>query len=162
MDKSIKSIFLIIAALCFFTTSAHEKIIRTLMERGFPQYYAEKLALLQKKYPNWYFEPLPVTGLNPQYTWDYVLYMETEKVPSRSLISGKKEFAGYFHPTDLRTYDSGCRRASKEAVAYFLDPRNFLNERDIFQFRNLRHKNKVPLRVIKSALRNTFMENERL
>ena len=163
MMISGKKIFLLLPViLCVFTSMAQDEIIHTLMKRGFPLDYAEKLAVLQKKYPNWHFEPLPVTELNPQYTWEYVLYMETDKEPSRSLISGKKEFAGYFHPTDLRTYDSGCRRASKEAVAYFLDPRNFLNERDIFQFRNLRHKNKVPLRVIKFALRNTFMEKEKL
>ncbi len=158
---SCKKIFLLLPAiLCVFTAMAQDGIINTLMKQGFPPDYAEKLAVLQKKYPNWHFEPLFVTRLNQQYTWDYVLYMETDKVPSRSLISGKKEFSAYFHPADFKIYDAGCRRASKAAVAYFLDPRNFLNECDIFQFHDLRNSGDLPLRVIKHAITGTFMAEE--
>lgn len=141
---------------------AVEEICQQLIKRGFPKVYAIKLAPLQKKHPNWYFEPLHVTKLNPKYTWNYVLHQETNAKPSRSLISSGKIFSAYFHPTDQKSYDAGCRRASTQAVAYFLDSRNFLNERDIFQFENLNAPNEISLMAVKSAIAKTFMANAKL
>jgi len=139
-----------------------EPIAARLMRQGFPADYAVKLAILQKKHPNWRFHALPVTELEKKYTWQYVLYMETDHAPSRSLISGKSTFSAYFHPVDDKIYDANCRRASREATAYFLDPRNFLNEQDIFQFLDLRRSEPVAESAVKIALRGTFMEHETL
>lgn len=147
--------------LCQFVFAVNLNVA-ALIKKGFPEDYAKKLAILQKKYPLWEFEPLHITVLDPRYTWDYVLMQETDASPSRSLISGKKIFSSYFHPFDKKIYDVGCRRASTDAVAYFLDPRNFLNERDIFQFENLQAPKNISMSRIENALDETFMENEKL
>jgi len=129
---------------------------------GFPADYAVKLAFLHKKHPNWQFRALYISRLNPLYTWQYVLYMESDKAPSRSLVSGNRIFEDYFHKSDLTIYDANCRRASTAAVAYFLDPRNFLNERDIFQFVDLSFNKDIPLEAVQSALKGTFMARGKL
>ena len=141
---------------------AKEAAVRMLVKRGFPPDYAEKLAVLQKRYPKWHFEPLLTGKLNSKYTWNYILHMETDDSPARSLVSGNPAFSAYFHPSDTKEYDSKCRRASRQATAYFLDPRNFLNERDIFQFRDLRDPGIIKEHHVASALKDTFMANNKL
>ena len=48
------------------------------------------------------------------------------------------------------------------AVEYFMDPRNFLNETDIFQFYNLSAVHNVGIEEVEAVLTNTFMENASL
>ena len=155
-----RKIFLMILFFCeaAFCT-AESEIIKKLCDDGFPHDYAVQLAPLQKKYPQWTFYALNITKLDKKYDWAYIIYQETDAAPSRSLISGEKSFAPYFHNTDTKLYDAHCRRASVEAVAYFLDPRNFLNERDIFQFEALTYHGKLTPESVKNALKNSFMEN---
>lgn len=107
-----------------------------LHQQGFPEPYIQSLTELHKLHPKWIFIPLLITKLEPQYTWSYVVRQETI-VPERSLISGSKSFSKYWHPTDRRNYDAGFRRASQKAVEHFMNPLNFLNECDIFQFEDL-------------------------
>ena len=141
---------------------ADDTIITRFKEKGFPPDYAEKLADLKKKHPNWTFEVLYITLLNHKYTWQYVLEQETDAAPERSLISDKKDFSAYFHEKDKKLYDANCRRASAAAVAYFLDPRNFLNEQDIFQFEDLNVSGNIPVSAVENALKGSFMEKEKL
>lgn len=158
----LKKIFILLctAFTIILTANAEDKILKKLIADGFPASYAVKLVSLQKKYPEWTFSPLLISKLDKQYTWEYILHQETDASPSRSLISGDKTFAAYFHPTDTQIYDASCRRASASAVAYFLDPRNFLNEQDIFQFENLSINSNIPLEAVATALKGSFMEKE--
>lgn len=157
--KKISCVILFLISICTF---AIEEIKQNLIAGGFPADYAEKLAPLQKTHPEWTFEALQITKLNPQYTWNYVLHQETEANPSRTLISVNKAFTAYRHPTDLKSYDAGFRRASVEAAAYFLDPRNFLNERDIFQFKDLSAPGEILPHTVASAIAKTFMADAKL
>lgn len=151
----------LLSVLCSFAANngnLHD-IQQSLMLKGFPQDYAVRIAPLKQKFPSWKFKPLAISKLNPQYSWKYVLHMETDAAPARSLIAGNTAFAAYFHPTDKKLYDAGCHRASTDAVAYFLDPRNFLNERDIFQFENLNAPDEFSTSAVDSMLAKTFMHN---
>lgn len=139
-----------------------DPVLAGLTAAGFPVSYAELLAKLQKQYPQWQFKVLDISRLKSQYTWDHVIYMETDKSPRRSLISGSSKYAFYFHPDDETIYDAGCRRASRAAVEYFMDPRNFLNERDIFQFLDLTASARIDERAVAAALRGTFMAKGKL
>ncbi len=113
--------------VCYFCSS--------LRERGFPSSYCERLCALGTTHPEWEFSPLFVTELSrekgEEYTFSYVLEKECEK--GRSLVSSSFVFAPY-HGDRSVVYDAGFFDASKSAVAYFLDPRNFLSEKGIFQF----------------------------
>ena len=129
-----------------------------LRASGFPEDYIEPLYELHLLHPEWNFEPLKVTELNAKYTWDYVIRMETTDSPRRSLISSSAAYTAYRHATNKELYDSGWYQASTEAVEYFMDPRNFLNEKDIFQFEDLSFSPTVTVSQVESALNDTFME----
>lgn len=125
---------------------------------GFPESYIEGLYELHLLHPSWSFEPLLVTELNSKYTWSYCIKMETTDNPKRSLISRGDAFKAYRHPTNTTLYDTGWYQASTAAVEYFMDPRNFLNEKDIFQFEDLSFNETCTLSRVETALAGTFME----
>lgn len=166
MKRSMRMISLILALLMLSaiplpvtaaaeTDTDYRQHLRSL---GFPEDYIEPLYELHLLHPKWNFEPLKVTELNSKYTWDYVIHMETADSPQRSLISASSAYTAYRHPTNTALYDSGWYQASEAAVEYFMDPRNFLNEKDIFQFEDLSFSQSVTVTQVESALSGTFME----
>lgn len=161
---NLKYAFLLLFALCVYL-SGGEKLTaaeRKFVSDGFPAAYAKRLAILQKKHKCWRFIPLKVSEMQPSYTWQHIMHMETDDAPRRSLVSGNERFAPYFHKEDTKLYDAGCRRASHAAVAYFMDPRNFLNGKDIFQFLDLSATSGIDRKAVTVALRGTFMEEGKL
>ncbi|MCQ2428333.1 MAG: hypothetical protein MJ137_08065 [Clostridia bacterium] len=134
-----------------------------LVAAGFPADYAEKLSLLHAKHPAWTFEPLDVTGLSGgKYTWDYVIYQEYNAEAARNLVSSSESYSGLRDYTDFKLYDSGWYKASKAAVEYMMDPRNFFDEKQIFQFYSLSWSDTVTPDAVSAAIRGTFMENAKL
>ncbi|MSS62573.1 cadherin-like beta sandwich domain-containing protein [Velocimicrobium porci] len=113
-----------------------------LKEQGFPESYRSALKELHKVHPNWIFKAYK-TGLN----WNTVI--EKESKVGLNLISVNKtdgwksfEEGAYNWATDkFIPYDgSTWVTASKEAIEYYMDPRNFLLERGIFQFATLEYQ----------------------
>ena len=109
--------------------------------QGFPESYKPFLRELHEKYPNWIFEAYH-TGLD----WDDVI--EQESIAGKNLIPNSKsvewkslETGAYDWTTDkFIVYDgSTWVTASKEAVEYYMDPRNFLDETSVFMFEVLRY-----------------------
>ncbi len=130
---------------------------RELLERGFPDDYARALTELHLLHPSWEFNPLLITKDAPAYTWDYVI-TEENKDPSNNIISSSDTYAAYRHPTNTELYDSSYYQVSDEGLSYFMDPRNFLNETDVFQFFDLSSAAGVSEAAIESVLAGTFME----
>lgn len=130
---------------------------KALSEAGFPASYAEPLAALLIMHPDWEFVPLGVTELCDAYTWDAVLTEELS-IKGNNLIADCRQYAPCFHPTDTALYDSGYRAVSREALAYFMDPRNFLNETDIFQFFDVSAGTDTT--AVQAVLDNTFMAGD--
>ena len=133
-----------------------EQTVEQLIDLGFPRDYAEPLAVLSLVHPNWEFEPILV----PE-KWSEVLYYEVDENPARSLITKADAYAAYRHPTNTAMYDTGHYQASRAAVSYFMDPRNFLNEKDIFQF-YCYAQDTVPantLTAVQHVLKGSFMED---
>ena len=90
--------------------------------------YKEAIEKLQSAHPNWNFELL-YTGVkfSDAIAGEY-------SVRKRNLVPtdyGGEWIAG----TTL--YDTGWYAASEKAIAYYMDPRNFLNDTDIFQFQDV-------------------------
>ena len=99
--------------------------------------YKELIDNLKSKYPNWDFKIL-YTGLD----WNQVIKNETTAVHGRNLISSSKTGAWVCATCGDKPYDSGnWKCASEVAVSYYMDPRNWLNEDNIFQFENLAYNN---------------------
>lgn len=112
-----------------------------LDQQGFPESYKSKLRELHEAYPNWVFEAYH-TGLD----WETVL--DEESIAGKNLLSNSNgiewkslESGAYDWSTDkFVVYDgSTWVTASREAIAYYMDPRNFLNATNIFMFEVLRY-----------------------
>ncbi len=140
---------------------AEDPYTQSLIDKGFPTSYAEKLTALHVLHPTWEFEPLLVTDMKEEYTWEYVLKQETDN-PKRNLVNKGNSYIPYRHSTNTELYDSGWYQASYEAVSYFMDPENFLNEKDVFMFQNLFYSESVTPEIVESALAGTFMANAAL
>lgn len=121
--------------LPLFVTERRDTFFDTLLE--FPADYHEGLLRLHFVYPNWTFEALPVGR-----TWPEVLAAQTTP-ENKNLVQYEETafFSDYEWMVKNRTvYDgSNWYPATEEAIAFFMDPRNFLNPGDLFQFLDLRY-----------------------
>ena len=112
-----------------------------LDQQGFPESYKPALRELHAQYPEWVFEA-DHTGLS----WYEVI--EEESIAGKNLIPNSKgiewkslETGAYDWTKDkFVVYDgSTWVTASREAIEYYMDPRNFLDESGIFMFEVLRY-----------------------
>lgn len=143
-----------------FFSGAAEEYYQELLAAGFPDAYAKELTELHLLHPTWSFTPLLISETNEKYTWQYVLMKENEE-PDNNLIGASDSYRPYRHPTNTDKFDSGSYQVSDEALAYFMDPRNFLNETDIFQFFDLSGTS-ASIDAVRAVLLGTFMEDETL
>lgn len=137
------------------TVRHRESNLDELTEANYPG-VATLINELKRKHPNWTFTIL-YTGLD----WSTVIYNETEALHSRSLV--QKSSAPWICSTcGDKTYDNGTWRcASKAAVAYYMDVRNWLTENNIFTFETLSYDwSTQTIDGVKKILAGTFMEKE--
>ncbi|MBQ6874022.1 MAG: SH3 domain-containing protein [Clostridia bacterium] len=132
---------------------------------AFPASYKPYLRALHEKYPNWKFRMLN-TGLD----WSVVIREESSK--NRNLVPKgdgssdllKSKAAGDYN-SKTGTYiekDAGWVTANSIAVSYFMDPRNFLNETDIFQFELLSFSDAITVNTVEKVLEGTFMHDAKI
>lgn len=119
-----------------YTVSEDSDFDAYLTAQGFPESYKSQLQALHKLYPNWKFEA-QLTNLN----WNDVIAAESalgkNLVHSSSISSWKSTQTGAYDWTTGQwvMFDSGgWVMASKEMIEYSMDPRNFLDNANIFQF----------------------------
>jgi uncharacterized protein YgiM (DUF1202 family) len=140
-----------------------------LITSGFPESYANALALLHAKYPKWEFVPMK-TGLE----WNSVIANETllgkNNVLSSSISSWKSVEKGAYSLTNktwVAMDGASWVPASKGITEYYMDPRNFLDATNIFQFLNHTYANSKQNEATLSAmvsgtfLANTYKENSK-
>lgn len=113
-----------------------------LTAEGFPESYKPYLRQLHTAHPYWRFEANQV-GL------DWAAAIENESKVGLNLIPNSKNLAwksmetgAYNWLTDRFVPFDGSSwvTASKEAVEYYMDPRNFLTDKGIFQFELLSYQ----------------------
>ena len=105
---------------------------------GIPESYWTKLTLLKDNHPNWKF-----TGYKTNLNWEDAIAAESQVgisyIQSSNPIYLSLDEGSYNVSTN--TYNQmeagGWYAANKQTVAYYMDPRNFLNEINIFMFENL-------------------------
>ncbi len=117
----------------------------------FPESYKAALTTLKESHPNWVFVKMD-TGLD----WDTVVTEELKG--GRSLISAS--LGGYLQEGK---FSSGWSYATREALEYYLDPRNGLKEKEIFQFEQLTFNESYHMdcvAAVQSFLDNTFMKDK--
>ncbi len=122
---------------------------------NFPVSYYDGLWLLHSLHPNYVFEAYN-TNL------DYYTVLDNEDNADRNLASC------YSHPgwtvESSPVYDGGgWKQAKYDVVNYFLDPRNFLNQRNIFTFEKLSFDaNAQTVEGVRSMLKGSFMDTDEL
>ena len=134
-----------------------------LKKLGFPESYLDDLVKIHIEYPNWQFMPF-----NTKLDWNTVI--ENESVKNRNLIwysygegYRSKESYSYNYATDeyyRHSTETNWWYASPEAIAYYMDPRNYLNSTNIFAFESLSYEATFQdSKIVDKILGNTFMPN---
>lgn len=131
-----------------------------LNQQNFPESYKENLRILHTEHPKWVFEAQH-TGLD----WYNALRAESEvgkNLIQNNVISSWKsmEEGAYNWSTNSWVVFDGSDwvAASRELIAYYMDPRNFLDDVNVFQFETLSYDNSYQsIEGIQNILNNSFM-----
>ena len=129
--------------------------------QAFPADYQSALNALHQAHPNWVFKPVYVGD-----TFDYAVGQQMA-VASRALVStyynecfrSMLDRDYNWQTNTWKQWEPGWAGASEETVRYYMDPRNFLNENDIFMFEALTYESYQTESVVEAALANEFMSN---
>lgn len=131
--------------------SNYTQTLKTGIE-SFPESYKAALQQLKQLHPHWNFEAY-YTGIK----WDSAILNETATHGRNRVI--KSSDASW--KCACENIASGYACASSGIVKYYLDPRNFLNEVNIFQFLEISYNPNIhTVEGIKSVIKNTFMDKE--
>ena len=103
------------------------------IDENFPSSYMPYINALKAEHPNWVFKAVH-TGLD----WNTVVSHESYEV-NASISTVEDIYGSEWKKDGQNNYvDGNYVTASKGAVAYVLDPRNFINNNGIFMFEALR------------------------
>jgi beta-N-acetylglucosaminidase len=143
------------------STDPNADFEQKLQNEGFPITYWPYLKALHSQYPNWQFKAIK-TNL------DFTTAVREQDYFGKALISGSQD-QGY-RSFGSQSYDynkdifyqvpnePNWYQASNKTIAYYHDPRNFLNERNIFMFEDLTFNSSFQTEaVVNRIFTNTFM-----
>ena len=138
-----------------------------LNSQKFPESYKVKLRALHKLHPTWIFK-----GIKSNYNWNSAL--NTQDQSGTSLMNVNPTYAqngyegylstataDYNHSTDKFIAHDGTYwfQANRQTIAYYLDPRNFLDEQKIFMFEELfYYPSYQTIDVVKYTLSSEFLK----
>ena len=114
----------------------------------FPESYQDALYRLKQQHPNWKFVKMD-TGLD----WNYVVNVQSQA--DRSLVSNN----GALDSWKDGYYSKSWSIASDGIIKYYLDPRNALSEKLIFQFEQLTYNRSYhSVESVQKVVQGTFMD----
>ncbi len=139
------------------TNASYEEQLR---QAGFPESYIKPLAVLHEQYPNWVFMPKTI-----DLDWNTVI--EKESTGDKNLVSSSADDAK--KSTSIGNYDWKTNKytpkdtgawvsASSAYIAYCMDPRNFLDAKNIFMFERLNSGIALDPTGVQTIIKGTFME----
>lgn len=146
-------------ALEYYSTSGEtlEEYYDMLREDNFPESYLPYLAEIHARHPNYVFNA-EILNL------DFNDVVNNEAAYGRNLLQGSA-FSQNYYSMDINTYnilsnvfsdyptEEGWYNASSEAIAFYLDPRNYLNEKYIFAFESLGYSDEHDVNTISKILK---------
>ncbi|MBR6239048.1 MAG: Ig-like domain-containing protein, partial [Lachnospiraceae bacterium] len=113
----------------------------------FPESYKDALYELKKKHPDWIFVKMN-TGL------DFNSSVRSEGTGAYSLIETKRAKSSWIEGK----YDNSWSYATDGIIAYYMDPRNFLTETQIFMFEQQTYNRSYHTESsVQKILNGTFM-----
>ena len=119
-----------------------EQFNEYITNEGFPESYKDKLLELHKLHPNWGF-----VGYKTNIKWSTALAKQTSG--GTSLVSGSFPKS---YRDGTKQYEKGWYKANSKVVAYYMDPRNFINEDRIYMFEDLSFKPKYQTASVVGAI----------
>ena len=134
------------------------------MPEGVPVEYKSYIENILKYYPNWKFVFYDTKlDWNSLFGTDQQGYVGRSLIPSSSPLSYRSTASGCYN---WRTGEwimqdaGGWYQANTQTIAYYMDPRNFLNTNDVFMFESLSYdKETQTLDGVKKILDGSFMDN---
>lgn len=128
---------------------------------AFPESYRDALRSLHAVYPNWVFQANDVgytleEAVNRQYNKQFSkLVRMPQAVSWRSMHPNSYNWA----TNTWRLTDNNCTGASWEIIAYYMDPRNFLNANDVYMFMQQSYSPSQTVETLRSMIAGTFLAN---
>lgn len=138
-----------------------------LNSQKFPESYKVKLRELHKKHPTWIFK-----GVKSNYKWNAAVNEQDKSGTSLMNVNptyASNGYEGYLsvaeadydHTNDKFKAHDGTYwfQANRQTIEYYLDPRNFLNEKEIFMFEELfYYPSYQTLDLVKYTLSSAFLK----
>ena len=150
-------------------TTEYADYTEYLKSLGFPDSYIPYLINLHNVHPDWQFKVYNVAA-----NFDYIVGLEYDQLGHGwSLVEDTGRYYDGYKSTDSWSYSyytdtfynnfaGGGRNwyaASRDIIKYYMDPRNFLNERQVFMFETLSYNPSYHTRDgVEVMLSNTFMQ----
>lgn len=130
-------------------TTTDTEYYKVLKNAGFPESYWPMLTSLHKKYPNWVFKAEKTNK-----DFNEAINNETGKNYIQTNVDN-------YRLSNTVVENPNWYRASSPVVAFYLDPRNYLNEKNIFVFENLGYdKNNHTKEVVKSIFNSSYLSSD--
>ena len=138
-----------------------------LNSQGFSEDYKVKLKELHKKHPSWIFK-----AVKSKYSWTDALNQQDQSGTSLMNVNTTYAQNGYegYLSTALADYDHINNRfiphdgtywfqANRQTIAYYMDPRNFLDEKQIFMFEEMFYYPSYQTEnIVKTTLSSDFLK----
>ncbi len=138
-----------------------------IMPNGVPSEYKSYIENILKYYPNWKFVFYDTKlDWNSLFGTDQQGYVGRSLIPSSSPISYRSTASGCYNWRTgkyIMQDAGGWYQANTKTIAYYMDPRNFLNIDDVFMFESLSYdKETQTLSGVKKILDGSFMDGVKI
>ena len=130
---------------------------------AFPESYKNSLRRLHEQHPEWKFQA-QYTGIDFEYAVDQEnsgnrsLVLVTETTPFSWLSTAPGDY-DWATDTYISKDGDSWKGASRELIAYYMDPRNFLDDQQIFMFETQAYDGTQKRDGVVDILDGTFMED---
>ena len=128
--------------------------------KKFPESYQTAIKSLHKSFPNWKLVADPV-----DMTFNEAVNAEDEEFTKITFANSKNSWRSMrkgcynWEKQKFLTSDGGRYGASRELIAYYMDPRNFLTENGVFIFMQQSYDSKTQtVEGIEKILKGTFLD----
>ncbi len=141
----------------FSATNQYTQQLKSGIE-SFPESYKPYLKELSKIYPNWTFEAY-YTGID----WNELVEKESNNCDNPKNRIHKSRKSSWKHSCVTSDNSASYVCASTDIISYYMDPRNFLNEINIFEFEEISYNPQIhTVENVNKILSGTFMEGKQV
>ena len=136
-----------------------DKFVAGLRRQGFPESYIKRLVKLHKKYPKWVFKADKRGNFGAAVSSQRNCSLIYWNSPSswKSMEKGCYDWKRHRYIGK----DGGAWVAASEGITkFYMDPRNFMNATDVFQFLSHRYESHQSIEGIEAVVKNSFLDGK--